>query len=138
MRPTADEGDGVTSTGQTFTMSIGRLHGIVVECLDPQSLAAFYAELLGMILVQDEPDWVVVGDASDRPGVAFQRVPELVPTTWPSGERPQYRHFDVAVADLNEAEEQVLALGARRLGGGGASFRVYADPAGHPLCLVTL
>lgn len=119
-------------------MSIGRLHGVVIDCLDPQSLAAFYAELLGMILIQDEPDWVVIGDAADRPGLAFQRVPELVPPTWPSGERPQYRHFDVAVADLDEAEEQVLALGAGPLGGGGASFRVYADPAGHPFCLVTL
>ena len=119
-------------------MTIGRLHGVVIDCLDPQSLAAFYAELLGMILVQDEPDWVVMGEAPDRPGVAFQRVPELAPSTWPSGDRPQYRHFDVAVADLDEAEKQVLALGARQLGGGGAGFRVYADPAGHPFCLVTL
>jgi hypothetical protein len=29
----------------------------------------------------------------------------------------------------------VLALGARRLEGGGKSFRVYADPAGKPFCL---
>lgn len=102
------------------------------DLLDPQALAGFYSELLGMILVQDESDWVAIGDAPDRPGVAFQRVPQLAPATWPSGERPQYRHFDVAVADLHEADEQVLALGARRLAGGGAEFRVYADPAGHP------
>ena len=43
------------------------------------------------------------------------------------------------VTDIDAAEPRVLALGARRLpGGGGASsgFRVYADPAGHPFCLV--
>jgi Glyoxalase-like domain len=31
----------------------------------------------------------------------------------------------------------VLALGARPLPGGGETFRVYADPAGHPFCLVS-
>jgi hypothetical protein len=29
-----------------------------------------------------------------------------------------------------------LQLGAVRLGGEGEDFRVYADPAGHPFCLV--
>ncbi|MFE1879653.1 VOC family protein [Streptomyces diastatochromogenes] len=39
---------------------------------------------------------------------------------------------------LDRAQEQVLALGARMLddGSGGRSWRVYADPAGHPFCLV--
>ena len=34
------------------------------------------------------------------------------------------------------AEPKVLALGARRLPGEGGDFRVYADPVGHPFCLV--
>ena len=34
------------------------------------------------------------------------------------------------------AEPKVLDLGARRLPGGGGDFRVYADPVGHPFCLV--
>jgi hypothetical protein len=34
-------------------------------------------------------------------------------------------------------EPKVLALGAKRLPGGEATFRVYADPAGHPFCLCT-
>jgi hypothetical protein len=42
----------------------------------------------------------------------------------------------VAVDDIEVAEAQVLALGATRLPGGGGDFRVYADPAGHPFCLV--
>lgn len=119
-------------------MTIGRLHGIVIDCPDPQTLASFYQELLGMIRVQDDPDWVVIGDAADRPGVAFERVTDLEPATWPQGDRPQYRHFDVAVADLDVAEQAVLGLGANRLDGGGANFRVFADPVGHPFCLVTV
>ena len=35
-----------------------------------------------------------------------------------------------------DAEPKVLALGARRLPGEGGDFRVYADPVGHPFCLV--
>jgi catechol 2,3-dioxygenase-like lactoylglutathione lyase family enzyme len=117
---------------------IGRLHGIVVDCSDPSALARFYEQLLSMQRVQDEPDWVVIGDAPDRPGVAFARVPDFVPPIWPEGERPQYKHFDVRVDDLDEAEAAVLTLGARRLAGGGDTFRVYADPVGLPFCLVLI
>jgi hypothetical protein len=40
------------------------------------------------------------------------------------------------VDDLDAAERGVLALGAKPLAEpGGRSFRVYADPAGHPFCL---
>ena len=38
------------------------------------------------------------------------------------------------VDDVAAAEPRVLALGARRLAGGDS--RVYADPAGHPFCLI--
>lgn len=115
---------------------IGTLHGVVIDCADPPALASFYEELLGMTRVQDEPNWVVIGIAADQPGIAFTRVPDYRPPTWPDGPRPQHRHFDVRVTDLDTAEGQVLAIGATRLAGGGDSFRVFADPAGHPFCLI--
>jgi hypothetical protein len=37
------------------------------------------------------------------------------------------------VDDLDAAAAAVVALGARRLAGGD---HVYADPAGHPFCLI--
>ncbi len=37
------------------------------------------------------------------------------------------------VNDLIEADEQIVKLGAARLA---ADDHVYADPAGHPLCLI--
>jgi hypothetical protein len=40
------------------------------------------------------------------------------------------------VEDIDTAEREVLALGATRLPGDGQDFRVYADPAGHPFCLI--
>lgn len=114
---------------------IGRWHGLVIDCPDPQALAGFYEELLGMVRVQDDPGWVVIGDAPDRPGVAFAQVSSWQPPAWP--QESAHLHFDVRVDDLATAGEKVLALGARRLDGGGERFHVFADPAGHPFCLVS-
>jgi hypothetical protein len=44
--------------------------------------------------------------------------------------------LEVRVAEGGGAEPGGLGLGARRLPGGGGDFRVYADPIGHPFCLV--
>ncbi|MBB2988014.1 VOC family protein [Terracoccus luteus] len=118
-------------------VGVGVLHGVVVDCADPDRLARFYESLLTMVRVVDTPDWVVIGDAADRPGLAFARVADHEPPTWPTGPRPQYRHLDVRVPDLDAAERAVLALSATRLTGGGEGYRVFADPAGHPFCLVT-
>jgi len=117
---------------------IGTWHGLIIDCPDPQALSAFYREILGMIEVQDDGDWVVIGDAPDRPGIAFQQAEVYTPSTWPDPAIPQQMHLDVRVADFDTAEAAVLKLGARRLEGGGETFRVYADPAGHPFCLVTM
>jgi hypothetical protein len=56
---------------------------------------------------------------------------------WPSAEHPQQAHLDFDVVDLDVAEQQVLALGARKTDvQPGQYFRVFLDPAGHPFCLV--
>lgn len=118
---------------------IGQLRSVVVDCPDPRALAAFYAELLGLPLAEgdSDDDWVVLGGPPpQQPRIAFQRAPDLRPPTWPDPERPQQFHLDVQVDDVEAAERQVLARGARRLPGEGDDFRVYADPAGHPFCLV--
>ncbi len=136
-RPLFEQPPVTLSYGQGRIASmIGRWHGLVIDCPEPGALAAFYQKLLGMQRVQDEGTFVVIGDAADRPGVAFQQIPDLRMPQWGDPDRPQQMHLDVRVDDLDEAEERVLGLGARRLPGGGERFRVYADPAGHPFCLV--
>ena len=114
---------------------IGQLHSVVLDAPDPHALATFYAGVLGME-VQGGPDddWVVATGAGYR--LAFQQAPDLRPPEWPDPSRPQQFHLDIRVADVDVAEPQVLELGARRLPGGGGDFRVYADPVGHPFCLV--
>lgn len=116
---------------------IGHLRSVVIDCPDPRSLAAFYSELLGLPLDDEgtnRDDWVVISGSGHR--LAFQRAPTLRPPSWPDPGVPQQFHLDVQVDDVEAAEKQVLALGARRLPGAGEDFRVYADPAGHPFCLV--
>ncbi len=115
---------------------IGQLHSVVLDAPDAHGLATFYAGLLGMEVSSGGPgdDWVVVTGKGHR--LAFQQAPDLVPPDWPDPARPQQFHLDVQVADIDRAEREVLALGARRLPGEGGDFRVYADPAGHPFCLV--
>jgi catechol 2,3-dioxygenase-like lactoylglutathione lyase family enzyme len=116
---------------------IGMLEKTVVDCPDPRALAAFYAEVLGMRVTEDSADWVVIGRAPGWRELAFQRADPWVPPAWPDPQRPQQAHLDVRVADVEAAERAVLALGARRLAGeAGTGFRVFADPAGHPFCLV--
>ena len=114
---------------------IGRLHSVVIDAPDPHALATFYAAVLGMEVKGDPgDDWVIITGAGYR--LAFQEAPGLKAPDWPDPERPQQFHLDIRVADIEEAEPKVLELGARRLPGEGGDFRVYADPVGHPFCLV--
>jgi catechol 2,3-dioxygenase-like lactoylglutathione lyase family enzyme len=110
---------------------IGRLHHTVLDCLDPQALASFYSELLGLPITYRSEDWVVVAANDTTSGLAFQAAPDHTPPTWPDPQVPQQLHFDVMVEDVAKAGERVLALGATRLAGD-----TYADPAGHPFCLI--
>jgi catechol 2,3-dioxygenase-like lactoylglutathione lyase family enzyme len=115
---------------------IGRLHHIVLDCPDPAALARFYSELLGWPITWQQPDWVVVSVDQHSSGLAFQPVADYRAPDWPDPAYPQQLHFDVMVDDPEEAEPLVLALGARRLPAPSSASRVYADPAGHPFCLI--
>jgi catechol 2,3-dioxygenase-like lactoylglutathione lyase family enzyme len=112
---------------------IGRLHHVIFDCRDPSALAEFYAELLGLPVTYRSVDFVVVSANDTTSGLAFQRAPHHQPPTWPDPLQPQQVHIDVMVDDLDAAGSQVLALGARLLA---ADDHVYADPAGHPFCLI--
>jgi len=112
---------------------IGRRHHVVIDCPDPAALAAFYSELIGLLVTYQSEDWVVIAESDTTSGFAFQLAPGHVPPQWPDPSRPQQFHLDVLVDDLSEAQSLVLAIGARRLPDGD---HVYADPAGHPFCLV--
>ena len=110
----------------------GRLHHVILDCPDPRALADFYAALLGQPVTYDDGNFVVVAPDATTSGLAFQRAPGHVPPTWPDPAVPQQIHLDVMVEDVDVAASVVIALGATRLG----EDAVFADPAGHPFCLI--
>ncbi|GAA3978294.1 MULTISPECIES: VOC family protein [Streptomyces] len=116
-------------------MALAKLGVVVLDCPDPNALAAFYAEVLGGT-VEDQGEWVDL-KLPDGQALAFQAAPGYVPPNWPAPDHSQQFHLDLDVPDLDAAEKEVLALGAKPLDTEDRTrtFRVYADPAGHPFCL---
>ena len=110
-----------------------------VDCANPVSLAGFYAEITGWDVgeIEDAGDeWVDLFHNGVRM-MAFQKVSNYIPPTWPEGPIPQQLHFDFHVKDLDIGESKILAIGATKHGvQPGTNFRVYLDPEGHPFCLV--
>jgi hypothetical protein len=117
-------------------MAIARLPLIAIDCPDPGALATFYGAML---------DWKIDVVSADRASVcpedgqciAFHRVAEYTPPTWPTQERPKQMHLDMLVDDLDAAEAAVIDLGAtKHPDQPGTSYRVFLDPAGHPSVFV--
>ncbi|MFI6688299.1 VOC family protein [Streptomyces sp. NPDC050485] len=122
---------------------IAELQCVVLDCSDPVELAEFYQSLLGGAVNQPDRRWALDDDWTTlhTPSglvLAFQRAPDHQPPVWADPSRPQQFHLDFGVADLDRAQEQVLAQGATVLDADsdGRGWRIYADPAGHPFCLV--
>ncbi|MEV6546087.1 VOC family protein [Streptomyces sp. NPDC051665] len=118
-------------------MAIAELGAVVLDCPDPRALAAFYAGILGgTVEDEDDGDWVDLKLPAGRT-LAFQEAPGHTPPKWPAPGGSQQFHLDLTVTDLDAAEKDVLALGATPLDTDDRSrtWRVYADPAGHPFCL---
>ncbi|WP_324291306.1 VOC family protein [Paractinoplanes pyxinae] len=113
-------------------MSIGRLHHLIFDCAEPAVSARFWSALLGKPITYQDDDFVVVADNDTTSGLAFQRSPGQPRPTWPDPAVPQQMHYDVMVDDQAAAASEVLALGATSLPGD----YVFADPAGHPFCLI--
>jgi catechol 2,3-dioxygenase-like lactoylglutathione lyase family enzyme len=110
------------------------LADVAIDCADGTALAGFYAEVLGMKVIYEGPEGAAI--SSDDGTVMFQNVPTYTPPRWPDPAFPQQAHLDIEVSDLDEGERAVLALGATRLPSSDEGWRVFADPAGHPFCLV--
>lgn len=111
---------------------LGRLHHVIIDCPDPAGLARFYSELLSQPVTFTSADFAVVSADDRTSGLGFQLAPGHRAPTWPDPAAPQQIHLDVMVEDVAAATPVVLAMGARKLDGEG----VFADPAGHPFCLV--
>ena len=117
---------------------VGRLGWIQIDCRDPETIAPFWAALLGTAIedrLGDPPQYInLAATDANAPHVSFQRVPE------PKIVKNRL-HLDVAVVDVDEAAQRVETLGGRRLDDfdfheHGYSWRRMADPDGNEFCLI--
>ncbi len=120
---------------------IGSITALVIECADAPALARFWSDVLGVAVTESAPAWASLS----HPGygrIAFQSVEAYQPPDWPGRSGAQQMHLDVLVTDLESATTQALERGATVLSEvldpGPEEWRILADPAGHPFCLVTV
>lgn len=109
------------------------LFAVTIDAPDASALARFYAALLGMDLTYEGPEGALI--TGDGKSVMFQQVTGYTPPRWADPAHPQQGHLDILVDDLDAGRARAVALGASPLEGGGPTYRVFADPAGHPFCL---
>jgi hypothetical protein len=122
-------------------MAVGRLTQLVLECDDAERLARFWQEVLDLPEPEGDSDWLTLRwEPVGR--FSFHRVAGYRPSSWPSERGEQRAHFDLLVDDLGDASLAVERMGARPLTDvldpGPKAWRLYADPAGHPFCLVSV
>jgi hypothetical protein len=106
-------------------------------------------KVVGTSVDSDEQDgrfWVVVGCPPEREeelrgfyamltdGRIGAGEGRMRPPRWRDPANPTQIHLDIAVADLQAAEDAALERGATKLEDF-PGWRVYADPVGHPFCL---
>lgn len=125
-----------------MTNELPRYQLAALDCPDPLALADFYSRLTGLEveplgdMKPDEVEWIELLNG-DHPTITFQKIPNYVAPTWPTGPVPQQLHLDFNVPDLDKGEEHALAVGATKHEyQPGTTFRVFLDPVGHPFCLV--
>lgn len=131
------------------------LIGPVIDAVDVRGVGEFWRELMGWRYRKgDEPpgegepdtaaqEWLVLCDESGRARLAVQPVDELPAPTWPAPGVAQQMHLDLMVGSKEELAEQhdrVLRLGGAvledRRDDPRESLIVFADPAGHPFCIL--
>lgn len=124
-----------------------------LDTTDARRLAEFYRELLGLQYrpgdeppaggTPDDAGWLVLVDAEGARKLAFQQVDSLPRSTWPADGIPMQMHVDFRVPSTSELarhRDRALALGAEvlldRTDDTDEPLYVFADPAGHPFCIL--
>lgn len=124
-----------------------------IDAKDCRGLGEFYRELLGLRYREgeepptdgspDDADWLVLVDSNGDRVLTIQEKKDTTSPTWPSEQVPMQMHMDFKVTStesLQRHRARAEALGARllydRSQDEGEPLYVFADPAGHPFCLL--
>lgn len=119
---------------------VSRFSELCVDCADPRRLAAFWRDVLGWEISEEDLE-------GTPPAVELQNpeghLPTLLFVQVPEGKQGKNRlHIDVNPRDREQAEEveRVLALGATHAEVGQTgeeSWVVLADPEGNEFCILS-
>lgn len=111
-------------------MSNLKFDAICIDCANPERLARFYADLLG---VETHGDHLFAYDGELK--IWFQSVENYERPTWPTQERGQQIHFDLHTNDRETEVVRAVAMGASIADDDADDFTVMLDPEGHPFCI---
>ena len=123
--------------GAEIFMSEGAISWADLSTRDPETAAAFYAELLGWEIVKTEtpgPYWQVLIDGEAQGGIML--MPEMM-----GPDVPAFWTIYFGTNDMDASLGQVAALGGTVIAppmeiGDGVSFAVVSDPAGAVFSLL--
>jgi predicted enzyme related to lactoylglutathione lyase len=105
---------------------------VVIDCSDPETLAAFWAEALGYTKAGlFEQYFVLLPTVREFPPVILQRVPE------PKTTKARI-HIDLRVPDIETEAQRLEAMGASRIDigqGDNPGWITMADPEGNEFCV---
>ncbi|HEX4288462.1 MAG TPA: VOC family protein [Trebonia sp.] len=104
----------------------------VIDCRDPESLAAFWCRALGyQVVFRNEREVDIAPGPSSFPGLSFLRVTGCKTAK-------NRLHIDLNPSDQQAEVQRLLALGATRIdiGQGDAEWVVMADPEGNEFCVL--
>jgi predicted enzyme related to lactoylglutathione lyase len=116
----------------------GWVTSVTIDCADPESLAAFWGQLLGLPVCPRRSRYVALRrPPSLTPELVFQPVPE------PKQGKVRL-HLDIGVTDLAAATRSAVELGASVADDldhegeddGEGTLRVMRDPEGNEFCLI--
>lgn len=116
-----------------MTDSVAQL-GLVLDCADPERLAAFWAPALGYVNLGTAGSYVALfPNGAPGPKLLLQRVAE--PKTVKNR-----MHVDIEVADIHAEADRLVALGATRVSEGpcsehGSTWLLMSDPEGNEFCI---
>ena len=107
---------------------------LVLDCLDPEGLAPFWAAALGYVTLGAVENYVLlVPDSRSGPKLLLQQVPE-------QRVGKNRMHLDIEVPDIENLADRLVELGAHRVSHGievehGSRWIVMSDPEGNEFCV---
>lgn len=107
---------------------------VVVDARDPAALGRWWREVLGWMIVNDDPNEFEIRPRADRlPGLIFEPVQADKPV-----DVKNRLHLDLRPSDQAAEVERLFDLGASRvdIGQGDVPWVVLADPEGNEFCVL--